>query len=615
MCGIIAYLGNKPAHEILIRGLHRLEYRGYDSSGLTVMDDKGINTVRAVGKVDNLSKKVDENWQGETAQQATSGIAHTRWATHGLPTEENAHPHTDNSGKISMVHNGIIENYQQLRSKLESKGYKFHSETDSEVLCNLISELYNDDIEEAVVQALKMVEGTYGIALVCSDEPNRMIAARRGSPIIIGLGEKETIIASDVSALVQYTKQVIYLNDNDIVAIDRDKGVTDIFDITKTPVSREVEEVDWDLGSAEKGGYDHYMLKEIFEQPEAITNTFRGRLNHNEGTAILSGLNLTPKEIVDINRVLIFACGTSLHASMLGQYFFEDYAQLPSNVNHAAEFRYRNPIVEKRTLALAISQSGETADTLAAVREAKRKGADVFGLCNVVGSTIARETERGIYLHAGPEISVASTKAFTTQVMVLLQMALKFGRCYRLSRSEGVRLCKDIESTPELIKEVLKEAENIKKIALKFKDYDNTFYIGRGYMYPVALEGALKLKEISYIHAEGYHAAELKHGPIALLEENVPVLALANDIDGKDKIIGNVEECKARKSPVILTATKGDEEVKSLSEDIIWIPKASAPIAAILTTVALQLYSYYIAVARDCNVDQPRNLAKSVTVE
>ncbi|MCH2205844.1 MAG: glutamine--fructose-6-phosphate transaminase (isomerizing) [Lentisphaerales bacterium] len=615
MCGIIAYIGQKPAHEILIRGLHRLEYRGYDSSGLTVMDKNKINTLRAVGKVDNLSEKVNDSWESKPAKEATSGIAHTRWATHGLPTEENAHPHTDNSGKISLVHNGIIENYQQLRSKLESKGYKFYSETDSEVLCNLISELYNEDIEEAVVQALKMVEGTYGIALVCSDEPERLIAARRGSPIIIGLGEKETIVASDVSALVQYTKQVIYLNDNDIVTINRDEGVTEIFDITKTHVSREVEEVDWDLGSAEKGGYEHYMLKEIFEQPEAITNTFRGRLNLDEGTAILSGLNLTPKKIVEINRVLIFACGTSLHASMLGQYFFEDYAQLPSNVNHAAEFRYRNPIVEKHTLALAISQSGETADTLAAVREAKRKGADVWGLCNVVGSTIARETERGIYLHAGPEISVASTKAFTTQVMVLLQMALKFGRCHRLSRSEGVKLCQHIESTPELIREMLKEAENIKKIALKYKDYDNCFYIGRGYMYPVALEGALKLKEISYIHAEGYHAAELKHGPIALLEESVPVIALANDVDGKDKIIGNVEECKARKSPVILTATKGDEEVKSLSDDIIWIPEASAPIAAILTTVALQLYSYYVAVARGCDVDQPRNLAKSVTVE
>jgi glutamine---fructose-6-phosphate transaminase (isomerizing) len=614
MCGIIAYIGNKPAQDILINGLHRLEYRGYDSSGLTVMDGKSVETLRAVGKVVNLHGKIGEEWKDKSASKATSGVAHTRWATHGLPTEENAHPHVDMTGKISLVHNGIIENYQQLRKKLETKGYKFNSETDSEVLCNLISEFYNGDIKSAVVQALKLVEGTYGIAVICSDEPEKLLAARKGSPIIIGVGNGETLVASDISALVKYTKQVIYLDDNDIVCIDR-SGIADIVDMSLTPVSREVEKVDWDLGAAEKGGYDHYMLKEIFEQPEAITNTFRGRLNHEEGTAILSGLNFTPKEMVDINRVLIFACGTSLHAAMLGQYFFEDLAQLPSNVNHAAEFRYRNPIVERNTMAIAISQSGETADTLAAVREAQRKGAHVLGLCNVVGSTIARETDRGVYLHAGPEISVASTKAFTTQVIVLLQMAMKFGRCSRLSRSEGEKICKEIERTPELIREVLEEAENIKKIALKYKDFDNTFYIGRGYMFPVALEGALKLKEISYIHAEGYHAAELKHGPIALLEESVPVIALANDIDGKDKIIGNVEECKARKSPVILTATKGDEDVKDLSEDIIWIPEASAPIAAILTTVALQLYSYYIAVGRGCNVDQPRNLAKSVTVE
>ena len=614
MCGIIAYLGNKPAHEVLITGLRRLEYRGYDSAGLTVVNGDKVETLKAVGKVANLRNKVNESWEGKKPGEATAGIAHTRWATHGPPTEENAHPHLDNNNKISLVHNGIIENYQELRKKLESRGHKFRSETDSEVLCNLISEFYDGDIEDAVIQALKLVEGTYGIALVCSDEPNRMIAARRGSPIIIGVGNNETLIASDISALVQYTKQVIYLDDNDIVVLDRD-GISDLYDISKTPVSRSVEEVDWDLGAAEKGGYEHYMLKEIFEQPQSIKNTFRGRLNMDGGTAILSGLRVTPKDIVEINRMLIFACGTSLHAAMLGQYFFEDLAQLPCNVNHAAEFRYRNPIVERSTFAVALSQSGETADTLAAVREAQRKGADVISICNVVGSTIARETNRGVYLHAGPEISVASTKAFTCQVMVLLQMAIKFGRCFRLSREEGLKLCREIERTPELVEEVLADVDNIKRIAEKYKDFDNCFYIGRGYMYPVALEGALKLKEISYIHAEGYHAAELKHGPIALLEESVPVVAMANDIDGKDKIIGNVAECKARKSPVILTATKGDQDVKELSEDIIWIPQASAPIAAILTTVALQIYSYYIAVGRGCNVDQPRNLAKAVTVE
>ena len=614
MCGIIAYIGKKPAHEVLITGLHRLEYRGYDSAGLTVVESGKIQTLRAVGKVANLRNKVNDNWEGKGPSKATSGIAHTRWATHGPPTEANAHPHTDNKGNISLVHNGIIENYLELRKKLESRGHKFYSDTDSEVLCNLISEFYDGNIEEAVIDALKQVEGAFGIAVVCANEPDRMIAARRGSPIIIGIGKNETLVASDISALVQYTKQVIYLDDNDIVCIDRD-GISDIFDISKTPVSRHIEEVDWDLGAAEKGGFDHYMMKEIYEQPESIMNTFRGRLNVDEGTAILSGLRVTPKEIVDTNRILIFACGTSLHAAMLGQYFFEDFAQLPSNVTHAAEFRYRNPIVERNTLAIALSQSGETADTLAAVREAQRKGADVISICNVVGSTIARETNRGVYLHAGPEISVASTKAFTCQVMVLLQMALKFGRCTRLSRQDGLELCQEIERTPDLIREVLEEEENIAKIAKKYAKYDNAFYIGRGYMYPVALEGALKLKEISYIHAEGYHAAELKHGPIALLEDTVPVIAMANNIDGKDKILGNVAECKARKSPVILTATRGDNEVKELSDDIIWIPEASAPIAAILTTVALQIYSYYVAVERGCDVDQPRNLAKAVTVE
>ncbi len=614
MCGIIAYLGNKPACEILITGLHRLEYRGYDSAGLTVVDGKNVVTLKAVGKVANLRNKVKDLWNGKTAGEATLGLAHTRWATHGPPTEANAHPHFDKSGKISLVHNGIIENYLALKSKLISRGHVFYSDTDSEVLCKLIGEFYNGNIQEAVIDALKQVEGTFGLAVLSADEPEKLIAASRGSPIVIGVGKDETFIASDISAIVQYTKQVIYLNDNDIACIDR-SGVVDIFDMSKSSVSRHIQEVDWALGSAEKSGYEHYMLKEIFEQPESLKNTFRGRLDFTEGTTILSGLRLSPKEIIEINRILLFACGTSLNAATLGQYFFEDFAQLPSHVTHAADFRYRNPIVEKNTFAIALSQSGETADTLAAVKEAKRKGAEVVSICNVVGSTIARETNRGVYLHAGPEISVASTKAFTSQVLVLLQMAIKFGRCSRLSREEGVKLCKEIERTPELIQEVLAENENIKKLAKKYAVYNNAFYIGRGYMYPVALEGALKLKEISYIHAEGYHAAELKHGPIALLEPAVPVIALANDIDGKDKILGNVAECQARKSPVLLTATKGDKQVVQLSEDIIWIPSAAAPITAILTTVALQLFAYHVAVARGCEVDQPRNLAKSVTVE
>ncbi|NQZ56255.1 MAG: glutamine--fructose-6-phosphate transaminase (isomerizing) [Lentisphaeraceae bacterium] len=614
MCGIIAYLGKRPASEVLVTGLHRLEYRGYDSSGLTVLDDGKLETLRAVGKVANLRAKVSTEWEDHSAGKVGVGIAHTRWATHGEPTEENAHPHVDVSGKISLVHNGIIENYLELKNQLISRGCTFQSDTDSEVFCNLISELYEGNLEEAVLAAMRVVEGTFGIVAISADEPGKMITARRGSPIVIGVGNGETLVASDVSALVQYTRQVIYLDDNDIACID-ENGVTDIFDSRKSPVSRATEKVEWDLKDAEKDGYDHYMLKEVFEQPQSLKNTFRGRLDHENGTAILSGLNLAPREIVDISRISLFACGTSLHAAMLGQYFFEDLAQIPAQISHAAEFRYRNPIVERNTYAIAISQSGETADTLAAVREAKRKGANVVSLCNVVGSTIARETGRGVYLHAGPEVSVASTKAFTSQVMVLLQMALKFARCSQMSREVGIKLCKEIEEMPNLVQQVLDSAEDIKKVALKFKDYDNCFFIGRGYMYPVALEGALKLKEISYIHAEGYHAAELKHGPIALLQDNVPVIAMANDISGQDKVLGNVAECMARKSPVLLIATEGDEKVKQVCDNIIWVPKASEPIAALLTSVALQLYAYYIAVARDCSVDQPRNLAKSVTVE
>lgn len=614
MCGIIAYLGKKAASEVLITGLHRLEYRGYDSAGLTVMDDGELKTLKATGKVANLRAKLNENWQDDAAISSGVGIAHTRWATHGMPSVENAHPHIDSSGKISLVHNGIIENYAELKKQLKSRGHKFTSETDSEVLCNLISEFYDGSLEEAVIAALGHVEGTLGIVVVCSDEPDKMIAARRGSPIIIGVGDKEVLVASDVSALVQYTRQVIYLDDNDIATI-HSNGQVDIFDLRKSPVSRETESVEWDLTAAEKGGYEHYMLKEVFEQPESITNTFRGRIDVDSGTAILSGLNLTPKEIVDINRILLFACGTSLHAAMLGQYFFEDLAQIPAQISHAAEFRYRNPIVERNTFAIAISQSGETADTLAAVREAKRKGADVVSLCNVVGSTIARETGRGVYLHAGPEVSVASTKAFTSQVMVLLQMAIKFARCFQMSREAGVRICREIEQMPQLIQQVLDTSDDIRKVAEKYTKYDNCFFIGRGYMYPVALEGALKLKEISYIHAEGYHAAELKHGPIALLEESVPVIAMANDISGQEKTLGNVQECMARKSPVVIVATQGDEKVIGICDDIIWVPKASAPIAALLTSVALQLYAYHIAVGRECSIDQPRNLAKSVTVE
>ncbi len=489
-----------------------------------------------------------------------------------------------------------------------SKGHKFISETDTEVIIHLISECYEGDFLKSVAAALKQLHGTFGIAVISKFHQDNLIVARRGSPIVIGLGIDEMIVASDVSALVSYTKRVIYLNDDDIALIKADD--VEIFNIDAIPVVRETARIDWEPEAAEKMGYEHFMLKEMFEQPEAVENAIRGRLNVDEGNAILQGLNFTPREIVDVSNIIISACGTSYNAGLVGEYYFEDLSHICTEVAQAAEFRYRNPIIRPHTLVLAISQSGETADTLAAIREAHQKGAIVSALCNVVGSTIARESGRGVYLHAGPEIGVASTKAFTCQVAVLLMMALKFGRSHRLSGAFGIELANEILKIPDLIREVLKSAPDIEKIAKKYSAVNNAFFIGRGYLYPVALEGALKLKEISYIHAEGYHAAELKHGPIALLEENVPVIALANDIPGKDKIIGNIQECKARKSPVIATATIGDEEIEAQTEDIMWIPRCSRFITPIVTVVALQLFSYYVAKERGCSIDQPRNLAR-----
>ena len=613
MCGIVGYIGKRNVLHTLLDGLKRLEYRGYDSAGVALMGDESITTVKACGKVNNLQKKIQETLTAEEERKYKAGIAHTRWATHGLPTEENAHPHIDNSNRFAVVHNGIIENYNVLKEQLIKKGHIFFSETDTEVLVHLIAECYEKDLVQAVAAALKQVEGTFGIAVISLNAPDQIIVARRGSPIVIGVGDKETLIASDISALVAYTTNVIYLDDDDIAVVSAED--IDLRNIDNVPVSREVAKIDWDVSLAEKNGYDHYMLKEIFEQPEAISNAIRGRIDNTQGTGILAGLRFEPREMAEISRVIIAACGTSMHAGMVGEYFFEDLANIPAEVEQAAEFRYRNPIIEPKSLVIAISQSGETADTLAAVREAKQKGALISGICNVVGSTIARETERGVYLHAGPEIGVASTKAFTCQVAVLLIMALKLGRSRRLSRSYGISLAEEIQQIPELVKQVLATSEAIKAVAVKYAKADNFFFIGRGYLYPVALEGALKLKEISYIHAEGYHAAELKHGPIALLEESVPVIALANDIDGKDKIIGNMQECRARKSPVIAVGTEGDDSITPHADDVIWLPASSKFTTPIPTAIALQLFAYYIAEARGCEIDQPRNLAKSVTVE
>ncbi|MBK1834554.1 glutamine--fructose-6-phosphate transaminase (isomerizing) [Roseibacillus ishigakijimensis] len=618
MCGIVGYSGTQPAAPILLNGLKRLEYRGYDSAGLALVSPEGIRVEKSQGKVANLVELLGDYAKEPSLGEATSGIAHTRWATHGPPTTVNAHPHAarpagEEGNRVALVHNGIIENYKALKARLEAAGRTFLSETDTEVLAHLVDSYYEGNLVEAVTRALKEVEGTFGVASVAVDEPGVMVVARRGSPIVIGLGEDETLVASDAAAILRYTRQVIYLDDNDVARIEGPK--VEIRSLDALPVTREATQIDWSDDAAEKGGYAHYMLKEIFEQPESIWNTIRGRMDADRGNAVLSGLNLNPRDLADLQRVLLVGCGTSLNAGLVGEYAIEEFAGLLAEVEQAAEFRYRNPIVGAKDLVLAISQSGETADTLAAVREAVDKGALVAGLVNVVGSTIARETGRGIYLHAGPEISVASTKAFTSQVSCLLMIALKFARAARMSRERGVQFVREIEAIPEQVRQVLALNDEIAEIAANYTSAENAFFIGRGFMYPVALEGALKLKEVSYIHAEAFHAAELKHGSIALLTEEVPVVALAPVGPGKDKTLSNVAECRARGSKVLLVATEGDEEVDDYGDHIIRIPAAPLHTAVIPAAVALQLFAYHVARLRDCAIDQPRNLAKSVTVE
>ena len=615
MCGIVGFT-SRTASAVgpLVNGLRRLEYRGYDSAGVALEGADGLRVYKQTGKVDELDKLLKGALKTEEEQaKYTIGIAHTRWATHGLPTRANAHPHVADDGNLALVHNGIIENYAALRTGLEKRGCTFLSQTDTEVLAHLVATFDRGDFLSAVSQALKQVEGTYGIATISAKHPGEMIVARKGSPLVIGLGEDETVVASDVSAIVAYTRQVVYLKDGDIARVTPE-GVQ-IYSLDNAPVSREVQEVDWDLGAIEKGGFDHFMLKEIFEQPDALRNTIRGRLDKQGATAVLAGLNLSPRDLAAIRRLVIIGCGTSLHAGMVGKYLFESLADLPTSPEQAAEFRYSNPIVGPDDWAIALSQSGETADTLAAVRESIRKGALVSGLCNVVGSTIAREAGRGVYLHAGPEISVASTKAFTAQVTALLMMALKMGRTRRLSHEEGARLVNEIERIPELVAEVVKQNDAIAEIAEKYAQAKDMFFIGRGSLYPTALEGALKIKEVAYVHAEGYQAAELKHGPIALLSEQTPVVALLADVPGKEKTVGNVQECRARQAPVLGIVTEGDTDAAAHVNDAIFIPRTSPEIAPIVTVVALQLFAYHVARLRGCEIDQPRNLAKSVTVE
>jgi glucosamine--fructose-6-phosphate aminotransferase (isomerizing) len=615
MCGIVGYIGKKGAANIILSGLKRLEYRGYDSAGIALLPHLATHTtqIKAPGKIIDLEAEINRSTDPQLLETAGLGIGHTRWATHGAPTGANAHPHTSSTGRITIVHNGIIDNYAALKGKLQSAGYTFSSETDSEVLANLIDKCYDGDLRKAVATALAKIEGTFGIAVIAPESPDQLVIARRGSPIAIGVGEHETVVASDVSAIISVTNKVIFLDDDDIATITAD--TLDISSLHNVPVNREAMSIDWDIEEIEKGGYDHFMLKEIFEQPKAIGDAIRGRLQADVGTAKLAGMQMDPKELAAIDRICVAACGTSLYAGMVGKYFFEQFASLPTDVEQAAEFRDRNPIVQRGTCMLAISQSGETADTLAAVREAHRKGATVLGVVNVVGSTIAREAGRGVHLHAGPEIGVASTKAFTCQVSVLAMMAIILGRTRRLSMHEGRKMIAELARLPELAQAVLDRNDQIRAVAKAYADREDFFFIGRNYMYPAALEGALKLKEISYIHAEGYHAAELKHGPLALLNEAVPVVACAPDSPGKEKTVANMQECRARKAPVIAIATEGDESIHEHCDELITIPPCEPFVAAIPVVIAEQLLAYHIANIRGCEIDQPRNLAKSVTVE
>lgn len=609
MCGIVGYIGQNEALPVLVNGLKKMEYRGYDSSGVALVENGKIDVVRASGKISALEQKLKAR-----SLKGTVGIAHTRWATHGAPTEENAHPHTSFDGKISIVHNGIIENYASLKGKLISEGVQFKSETDTEVVAHLIAKYYSGNLKAAVLKALSKVEGTFGIAVICSEEPGTLVGARRGSPLILGIGNNnEFFLASDVSAIINYTQKVVYLDDNDIVEIK--DGHYNIVTLNSNEVQREVENVEFDADAVAKGGFAHFMLKEIFEQPEVLRNTMRGRLLTAEGNAKLAGLDTNIKELRNINRIIITACGTSYYAGMVGEYMIEDLAGVPVEVEYASEFRYRNPIIKPGTLVLAISQSGETADTLAALREAQQKGATALAICNGVGSTIARTSDGGVYLHAGPEIGVASTKAFTSQVAVLAMIALLLGRQRRLSIENGTDIVKAMLELPTLVEKTLKLSDDIAAIAKQYSKAGNFLYLGRHFNYPVAMEGALKLKEISYIHAEGYPAAEMKHGPIALIDENMPVVVIAPKDSLFDKVISNVREIKARGGRVIAVTTEDCHPLDEIADHIIKVPQTLPMLMPIVTCVPLQLLAYHIAVLRGNDVDQPRNLAKSVTVE
>jgi glucosamine--fructose-6-phosphate aminotransferase (isomerizing) len=623
MCGIIAYVGRKIAQPLLIEGLKRLEYRGYDSAGIAVIDDAGgLHIRKSVGRISVLENSLTEV---DPLPASRIGMAHTRWATHGVPNEINAHPHIDNSGKIALVHNGIIENYATLKQFLTEKGHTFIGQTDTEVLAVLIGDLYEDLrirnhippgvslLQRAVQLALHEVEGTYGIAVVCKDEPDTLVVARKGSPLIIGVGQEEYIVASDASAIIEHTTQVIYLNDNEMAVLKPDTfRTTTVDDIEISPIFSQLENK---LEEYELGDYEHYMLKEIFEQPAALRRCLSGRAEQKEGRIVLGGLTDHTRDLVKAHRYILTGQGTAWHAALVGDYLMEDLAKVTTEATYASEFRYRNPLVEEGTVIVAISQSGETADTLAALREGKEKGALALGVINVVGSTIARETDGGIYLHAGPEIGVASTKAFTCQCAVLTMLSLYVGRRRFMSQSQTTEMINGLCALPDQVERVLEQSDKIREIAAEFCERENWLFLGRGYHYPVALEGALKLKEISYIHAEGMPAAEMKHGPIALINEGMPVVFLATRGSQYEKVISNIEEVRARGGRIIAVATEGDTHITRYSDHVVYIPEALEPLQPILSVVPLQLLAYHAAVIRGCNVDKPRNLAKSVTVE
>jgi len=607
MCGIVGYIGDRDCMQILIEGLKRVEYRGYDSSGISIISRNNLKTFKKAGKINLLESVIPKNIKSKI------GIAHTRWATHGAPNDINAHPHTSQNNKIAIVHNGIIENYKFLRKKLESDGIKFKTDTDSEVIALLIEKHYKNDFEDAFHKALFQLEGAYGIVAICEDEPDYLMAARKSSPLILGIGEGETFIASDVNAFLGYTKQVVYLEDYEIARVEKKKFIARDFRLDE--ISKDVDVIDMDISHMSKENYQHFMLKEIFEQPDSITRAFAGRLIENIGTARLGGLNLTRQELFALERIKIIACGTSYHAGLVGAHAIEELARMSTSVDISSEMRYKNPIIERGTLFFAISQSGETIDTLFAMREAQRKGAKVLGICNVVGSTIPRESDGGVYVHSGLEVAVASTKAFTSQLVVLYLFAILMGRMKDLGLYKGKELINELQSIPEKVKEILNNAEKIEKIGKKYSKMNNFLFLGRGISYPVALEGALKLKEVSYLQAEGLPAGEIKHGPIALVDKDTPVIFIIPKDNVYEKTLSNIEEIKARGGKTIAICFKDDKKVMEMVDDYIEVPVTDSLFSPLLNVIPLQLFSYYVARELGCDIDQPRNLAKSVTVE